>query len=127
MINNCAGGMTPWGTWLAAEENFHGYFIGKPAQGHAEAANYKRYGVGSAEYGWGKFAERFDIAPSRTRPIAIGWMVEIDPFDPASTPKKRTALGRFKHEGADHHCQQGRRAWSPIWAMTSASTTSTGS
>ena len=100
MVNNCAGGMTPWGTWLSSEENFHGYFTGKLADDHPEAANYKRYGVGSAEYGWGRFFPRFDIGAQPNAANRYGWMVEIDPQDPASTPKKRTALGRFKHEGA---------------------------
>src|SRR6185503_17275841 len=45
MVNNCAGGMTPWGTWLTAEENFHGYFWGKLEDSHANAASFKRYGV----------------------------------------------------------------------------------
>ena len=100
MINNCAGGMTPWGTWLSAEENFHGYFTGALPEGHPEAANYKRYGVGAAEYGWGRYVRRFDIAAEPNAANRYGWMVEIDPFDPASTPRKRTAMGRFKHEGA---------------------------
>ena len=99
MLNNCAGGMTPWGTWLSAEENFHGYFWGQLDESHAEYANYKRYGVPGNWYGWGAFFDRFDIAKEPNEANRYGWMVEIDPYDPASTPKKRTALGRFKHEG----------------------------
>ena len=100
MLNNCAGGITPWNTWLSCEENFHGYFWGKLEDGHAEARNYKRYGVPGNWQAWGKWDERFDIAAQPNEANRFGWVVEIDPFDPNSTPKKRTALGRFKHEGA---------------------------
>jgi uncharacterized protein len=100
MLNNCAGGMTPWNTWLSCEENFHGYFWGKLDDAHPEATNYKRYGVPGNWQAWGKWDERFDIDKEPNEANRFGWVVEIDPFDPTSTPKKRTALGRFKHEGA---------------------------
>lgn len=100
MINNCSGGVTPWGTWLSGEENIHYYFAGKLPDGHVEADNAKRMGLGKPQYGWGRFHERFDLAKTPNEPNRFGWVVEIDPFDPGSTPKKRTALGRFKHEGA---------------------------
>jgi secreted PhoX family phosphatase len=100
MLNNCAGGVTPWGTWLTCEENFHGYFFGRLDEQHAEARNYKRYGIPGNWYNWGRYTDRFAIAKEPNEPNRFGWVVEIDPFDPASTPKKRTALGRAKREGA---------------------------
>ncbi len=100
-INNCAGGVTPWGTYVMAEENFHGYFMGTLPEGHAETANYERYGVPGGSYEWGRFHDRFDLAKEPNEPNRFGWVVEVDVNDPASTPRKRTALGRFKHEGAE--------------------------
>jgi secreted PhoX family phosphatase len=101
-LNNCAGGTTPWGTFLTAEENFHGYFWNKSAlAGHPEERNFERYKLPDGWYNWGKYHTRFDIGREPNEANRFGWVVEIDPFDPASTPIKRTALGRFKHEGAE--------------------------
>jgi len=100
-INNCAGGVTPWGTYVMAEENFHGYFQGELPAGHREAANYERYGVPEGSYQWGNFEPRFDLSKEPNEPNRFGWIVEVDVNDPTSKPKKRTALGRFKHEGAE--------------------------
>lgn len=100
-LNNCAGGVTPWGTYIMAEENFHGYFGGELPADHPEAANYKRLGVPEGTYEWLKFYDRFDVSKEPNEPNRFGWIVEVDVQDPNSLPKKRTALGRFKHEGAE--------------------------
>lgn len=101
-LNNCSGAITPWGTFVSGEENFHGYFSGKLPEGHRETANYKRLGVPDNTYAWGRFEDRFDLAKEPNEANRFGWVVEVDPFDRNSVPKKRTALGRFKHEGADN-------------------------
>ena len=100
--NNCGSGRTPWGTYLTCEENFHGYF--SSSDGTFEpSAELKRYGVGARDrgYAWAMTDERFDISKHPNEPNRVGYVVEIDPMDPTSTPKKRTAMGRFKHENAE--------------------------
>jgi secreted PhoX family phosphatase len=96
-LNNCAMGFTPWGTYLACEENFNGYFRKTAARNALE----NRYGISSSSsYQWYTTDQRFDVDVTPNEPNRFGWVVEIDPFDPTSTPAKRTGLGRLKHEGA---------------------------
>ena len=102
-LNNCAAGTTPWRTYLTAEENINDYFgNGEAEVPPAVAAARRRLGVRRREslYRWEFADSRFDASANPTESLKFGWVVEIDPFDPAARPKKRTALGRFKHEGA---------------------------
>lgn len=111
-LNNCGHGVTPWNTYMTAEENWAGYFVNKDA---TQPREHKRYGVSTknGRYYW-ELADsgadeyvRFDASTKgatamddyRNEPNTFGWMVEIDPFDPEARPQKRTALGRFAHEG----------------------------
>ncbi len=99
-MNNCGAGKTPWGTYLTCEENFNGYF-GSTDEGFERSGEFARYGIGlEGRYAYEKFDARFDISKNPNEPNRFGYIVEIDPADPTSTPVKRTALGRFKHENA---------------------------
>lgn len=111
-LNNCAHGYTPWGTYLTAEENWAGYFMNSD---ETQVREHRRYAVGrsNGRYFWetaSPTADRFSrfnastLATTaaedyRNEPNTFGWIVEIDPFNPDSVPQKRTALGRFAHEG----------------------------
>jgi len=107
-FNNCAGGITPWGTYLMAEENIHGYFMGT-LEDHPEARNFARMGIPGQFYPWGLYDARFNINKEPNEANRFGWIVEVDPLDPTSAPIKRTALGRFKHEGCETAlCPLGR-------------------
>ena len=122
-INNCANGVTGWATLLTCEENWAGYFrrdnsgdgTDNENRTERELTALRRYGVTSTSgnYAWssaGNAAEfrRWDARATgasaledyRNEPNKFGWVLEIDPYDPSSTPRKRTALGRFGHEGA---------------------------
>jgi secreted PhoX family phosphatase len=111
-LNNCAHGVTPWNTYLTCEENWAGYFRNGDETLPREHTRYgvrtenSRYGWDLADSGADEYI-RFDASTKaaqptgdyRNEPNAFGWVVEIDPFNPNSTPVKRTALGRFAHEG----------------------------
>jgi secreted PhoX family phosphatase len=108
-LNNCAGGQTPWGTILSGEENFHQYFSNASAvTGPAARAMNTVYGLptGNGSYPWARHEDRFDMAKEPNEPNRFGWIVEFDPYQPQSTPKKRTALGRTRHEGSSMQVAQ---------------------
>ncbi|MEL5990771.1 PhoX family phosphatase [Microbacterium phosphatis] len=99
-FGNCSGGTTPWGTVVSGEENFNGYF-----RAAGTSPEHKRYGLSAnpSAYGWEAVDPRFDARQPgyENEPNRFGWIVEIDPEAPDEPPVKHTALGRFKHEGAN--------------------------
>mgnify|MGYP001819121310 CR=1 FL=1 len=121
-VNNCSSGYTPWGTYLTCEENFNGYFgdetaslVGNDWVGDwTPTPEQERYGISSRgfDYGWEQHDPRFDLSQpgSLQETNRFGWVVEIDPHNPDQKPVKRTALGRFKHEGAEVTVGKGGRA-----------------
>jgi len=144
-INNCANGYTPWNTYLTCEENWSGYFrrdasdvAARPALDPRQQTSLARYGKGAASGGnfsWTTTTPptagdtgiaRLNITLDPAKPadgtgdfryeiFHYGWVVEIDPYDPASMPRKRTALGRMNHEG----CWPGKfvEGRKPAWYM----------
>lgn len=117
-LNNCGNGHTPWGTYLTCEENWPNYFVAEEATmtedqkriGLSTLADGNRYNwhdqAGAASEEAGEFI-RFNVTPSganalddyRNEANGYGYIVEIDPYDPSSVATKRTAMGRFRHEG----------------------------
>ena len=114
-VNNCAHGITPWGTYLTCEENWNGNFGGTSALPSATSGDigklYNRYGVVAAGFGyrWHETDPRFNLSVNPNESNLFGWVVEIDPFNPTAKPIKRTALGRFKHESAQYVVDSANR------------------
>lgn len=104
-VNNCGSGKTPWGTYLTCEENFNGYFGSSDKNASYApkvAEGFGRYGLKAESWnGYELFDARFDTSKNPNEPHRVGWVVEINPGDPDSTPVKHTGLGRFKHENAE--------------------------
>ena len=118
-VNNCGGGHTPWGTYIAGEENWPDYFYRTPGDAANRTAKenyaFQRYGmVAGARYGWAFAADdkykRWDVTRTgasvdgrddyRNEMNSFGYIVEVNPYDRGASPRKRTALGRFLHESA---------------------------
>ena len=104
-LNNCSGGITPWNTMLSGEENFDQYFAGGDIKDDTAKESLKRFGIkdGPSQRKWEKYDDRFDVTKEPNEPNRFGWLVEINPLDPKSTPIKHTAVGRFKHEAGNIH------------------------
>ena len=104
-LNNCAGGITPWGTTLHGEENFNQYFgASTPIVEDPKEPRLGRYSISGEDAAgrrWEEVDPRFDLSREPNEVNRFGWIVEVDPYDPESTPKKHTSLGRFKHEAAN--------------------------
>ena len=102
-LNNCSGGVTPWNTMLSGEENFDQYFAFGTVADEKAQASLKRFGIGdeASDRKWERFDDRFDVSKTPNEPNRFGWVVEINPLDPTSTPIKHTAMGRFKHEAGN--------------------------
>lgn len=110
-LNNCSMGVTPWDTYLIAEENWKNYFVNRDPEDHARRREHHRYGIAvgsNSHYNYWESADpRFDATPQADQPHGghvnepnrFGWVVEVDPFDPDSRPVKRTAFGRIVREG----------------------------
>ncbi|GHB06498.1 PhoX family protein [Modicisalibacter luteus] len=112
--NNCASGYTPWGTYLTCEENWPEVFV--KDSGREMDDDRLDIPTGRGRYGWETAAgaagetqnefSRFNATPSgataaddyRNEPRTFGYIVEIDPYT-NTRAVKRTALGRFRHEG----------------------------
>ena len=127
-VNNCAHGVTPWGTYLTCEENWAGYFIRSTdtaARTQRDNSALLRNGIrpGASGFAHNRWASvvasdaastqfsRWDCTAAVDKPAdgtgdfrnaanTFGYVVEIDPFNPASVPVKRTGLGRRANEGA---------------------------
>lgn len=98
-MGNCAGGFTPWGTYLTAEENIQNYFSGDVSK-HPEKENMKRFGMTGRKHFFKNVDKRFDLNSDHQSPLHFGWVVEIDPQSPDEPIKKHSMLGRAKHECA---------------------------
>jgi secreted PhoX family phosphatase len=107
-LNNCAHGVTPWGTYLTCEENFNAYFVNGSG---ALPPLQRRYGINERGFGyrWHEHDRRFDAAAHPNEPNRFGWVAEIDPYDPRRPAVKHTTLGRTKHEGAAFAMARDRR------------------
>ncbi len=99
---NCAGGTTPWGTILSGEENFQSQV---PEVVHPDGTSYDPSDVPFTitERTLAGQGNVFGLAGNK-----YGWIVEVDPSNPADYGTKHTWLGRYRHEAVGVRVERGR-------------------
>jgi uncharacterized protein len=101
-MQNCAGGTTPWGTVLSAEENIQTQV---PDRVHADGTSFDPihcpFSITPEEIGG--LGNVFGLAGNK-----YGWMVEIDPANPKDYGTKHTWLGRYRHEAVGIRAEAGK-------------------
>lgn len=101
-FGNCAGGTTPWGTVLSAEENIQSQVPEAVyGDGTAFAPSARTFTIDSEELsGQGNV---FGLAGNK-----YGWIVEVDPANPQDFGTKHTWLGRYRHEAVGIRVEAGK-------------------
>ena len=101
-FGNCAGGTTPWGTVLSAEENFQNQVPEAVYADGTFSPSVLAFALDEGELvGQGNV---FGLAGNK-----YGWIVEVDPANPNDYGTKHTWLGRYRHEAVGVSVAAGKQ------------------
>lgn len=101
-FQNCAGGTTPWGTVLSAEENFQDQ-VYEPVMADGSAFDPSNVPFVLTDGDVDGRGNTFGLAGNK-----YGWMVEVDPANAADYGTKHSWLGRFRHEAVAVRAVEGK-------------------
>lgn len=101
-FGNCAGGTTPWGTVLSAEENFQSH-VTEPVYADGSSFDPGELPFNLADNRLHGQGNVLGLAGNK-----YGWIVEIDPTDPNDYGTKHTWLGRYRHEAVGVRVESGK-------------------
>lgn len=99
-FGNCAGGTTPWGTVLSAEENFQDQV---PEAVHRDGS---AFSPSAKEFDQGFDGQGNVLGLAGNK---YGWIVEVDPSNPQDYGTKHTWLGRYRHEAVGVRAEAGQQ------------------
>ncbi|MEO0885699.1 MAG: alkaline phosphatase PhoX [Cyanobacteria bacterium J06648_10] len=99
-FGNCAGGTTPWGTALSAEENIQSQV---PEAVYSDGSSFEP-DKKLFDSGFGGQGNPLGLAGNK-----YGWIVEVDPANADDYGTKHTWMGRYRHEAVGIRAEAGKR------------------